>query len=82
MYYSYQPFTNSRLEDFAVAARHAYRIGKPALAIGLPLLVLTCACIAILQRKDKGEDDSDPEDEKGRSKTHDVPGSIHIVPDE
>jgi hypothetical protein len=82
VYYSYQPYPNSRLEDFTVASTHAYRIGKPALAIGLPLIVLTCAAVAILLRKDKRKDDSDPEEEKGRSKANDVPDAIHIVPGE
>lgn len=65
VYYSYHPFTNSCLEDFAVASTHAYRIGKPALAIGLPFLVLTCLDIAVLLRKDKREDDPDAEDQVG-----------------
>ena len=81
VYYSYQPFRNSLLEDFAVASTHAYRIGIPALATGFPLLVLTCVAIAILLRKDKG-DDADPEDLKGSSKADDVPDAIHIVPGE
>lgn len=82
VYYSYQPFPNSRLQDFAVASIHAYRIGKPVLAIGLPLLVLTGAMIAIQLRKDKGEDDSDPDDKKERNEIYDLPDTIHIVPDE
>lgn len=57
VYYSYQPYQNSRLEDFAIASSHAYRIGKPALAIGFPLLVLTVAGMSIQARKDKPKDD-------------------------
>lgn len=82
VYYSYQPFRNSLLEDFAVASTHAYRIGRPALAIGFPLLVLTCGAIAIRLRKGKGDDDADPEVQKGSSKSDDVPDAIHIVPGE
>ena len=80
VYYSYQPYSNSRLEDFAVASRVAYRSGKPALSISLTILVLSSAGMAILARKDKNEGDSDPENEKGRSKSDDVPDAIHIVP--
>jgi hypothetical protein len=82
VYYSFQPYSNSRLEDFAVASAHAYRIGSPALAIGLPLFVLSLAALIILARPDKREDDPDPEAEKGRSRSDDVPDVIHIVPGE
>jgi hypothetical protein len=82
VYYSFQPFHNSRLEDFSVASAHAYRIGKPALTIGLPLFILTCVVMAILSRKGDGEDDPDPDSQKGASKSDDVPDSIHIVPGE
>lgn len=40
VYYSYEPYANSRLEDFSLAGSHAYRIGKPALAIGLACFAL------------------------------------------
>ena len=38
VYYSYQPNSDSRLEDFAAASTHAYRFGKTALAIGFTFL--------------------------------------------
>lgn len=57
VYYSYQPYQNSRLEDFTVASKHAYLIGIPALAIGLPLFVLSGAVTAILLRKDQRADE-------------------------
>lgn len=82
VYYSYQPYSNSRLEDFAVASKEAYRPGIPVLAISLTILILSCAGFAIRARKNKNKDDSDPEDEKGRSKSDDVPDGIHIVPGE
>jgi hypothetical protein len=82
VYYSYQPYSNSRLEDFTVASTNAYRFGAPALAIGLPLFVLSVAALIILSRSDKREDDPDPGAEKGRSKSDDVPDAIHIVPGE
>lgn len=82
VYYSYQPYANSRLEDFAAASVHAYRIGIPTIAISLPLYVLGYAVIAIVIRKSKRDDDSDPEDQKGRSKSDDLPDVIHIVPGE
>jgi hypothetical protein len=80
VYYSFQPFQNSRLEDFAVACAHSYRIGAPALAIGLPLFVLSIAALVVITRADKR--DSDPEAGRGSSKSDDVSDVIHIVPGE
>jgi hypothetical protein len=82
VYYSYQPYSNSRLEDFAVASRNTYRVGKPVLAISLTTLVLSCAGMVVLARKDKSKEDPDPDQQKGRSKSDDVPDAIHIVPGE
>jgi hypothetical protein len=82
VYYSYQPYANSLLEDFTIASHDGYRIGEPALAIGLLLFVLSSAAFAILIRKNKSDDDGDPENEKGRSKSDNVPDVIHIVPGE
>jgi hypothetical protein len=86
VYYAFQPFSNSRLEDFAAASAHAYHLGSPALAIALPLLVLSVAALIILSRSDKREDDpdadADSDQENGSSKTGDVPDVIHIVPGE
>ena len=81
VYYSYQPYPNSLLEDFAAASARAYRIGKPALAIGLPVTVLSWAAIIALRRRNKGEEDPDPEgDENGEEEGES--GAIHIVPSE
>ena len=55
VYYSFQPFPNSRLEDFSDARRHAYRAGTIGLYIGLPLLALSIAGFAIRSRNGKGE---------------------------
>jgi hypothetical protein len=82
VYYSYQPYSNARLEDFAVASRNTIRSGELPLAIGLALLVLCCTGIFILARKNKGENDSDTDAERGTSKSDDVPDAIHIVPGE
>lgn len=82
VYYSYKPFANSRLEDFAVASARAYRIGKPLLAVGFPLLVLTSVAIAIEARKGKPENDNDPENRSGTSKSDVVPDALHIAPRE
>jgi hypothetical protein len=86
VYYSFQPIQNTRLEDFSVASTQAYRIGKPALAIGLPLLILTCIVITVLSRKGKSEDDPDsdfdPDSQNGASRSDDVPDAIHIAPNE
>ena len=51
VYYSFEPYPNSRLEDFAVASHNDIRAGIPALAIGLPLLVLSCGGFAIHMRR-------------------------------
>jgi len=61
VYYARQPFQNSLLEDFSIASNRAYRMGKPALAIGLPLTALSGAALAILPRKKRTEEESDPE---------------------
>jgi hypothetical protein len=59
VYYSFQPFSNSRLEDFTDASRHVYRTGELGLGIGLPLLALSIAGLAIRSRKCKGKGVSD-----------------------
>lgn len=82
VYYSYKPFTNSRLEDFAVASARAYRIGKPVSAIGFPLLLLSSIAIAIAVRKSEPHDDQEPEDRRWSKNTDDVPDSFHIAPRE
>ena len=55
VYYSFQPFPNSLLEDFADASRRAYRAGELGLGIGFPLLGLSVAGFATRMRRDKGE---------------------------
>ena len=81
VYYSYQPYPNSLLEDFAVASNRAYRTGKPALSFGLALMVLSGASLFFLQRRTKPEEDSDSEDGEEDSDPND-PEPIHIVPAE
>jgi hypothetical protein len=78
VYYAYQPFSNSLLEDFSVAETHGYRIGRLALAIGLPFLVLSTTGITILSRKDGREEDPGPE---VRNRPSDVPDDLHIAPE-
>lgn len=82
VYYAFEPYQNSRLEDFAVASTDAYRFGKPALAIGLPLFIWSTVIMVILSRKTKPKGESNPGDQKGRSKSDNVPDVIHIVPGE
>ena len=55
VYYSFEPFSNSRLENFSDASRHAYRTGELGLGIGLPLLALSAAGLAIRSRNGKGK---------------------------
>jgi hypothetical protein len=78
VYYSFQPFSNSLLEDFFVASKSAYRIGRIALAIGSPILVLSIAAIVVLTRKDKRREDYDPNPD--RNTPDDVPDDIRIAP--
>lgn len=59
VYYSFQPFPNSLLEDFAAASHNAYRTGKLALGIGLPLLALGVAGFSIRWRRGKEEGSSE-----------------------
>jgi len=82
VYYSYQPFPNSRLEDFKAASADAYRFGQPALAIGLPLFVLSIAALVVLSRPGKRKNGPDAGEGKGAGGTGDVPDVIHIVPGE
>lgn len=82
VYYSFEPIHNSRLEDFSAASVHSYRIGEPALAIGLPLFVLSIAVQVVLSRKYKSHYDSDSEDEAGRTDSGEIPDGIHIAPGE
>ena len=82
VYFSFQPFHNSRLEDFSAASAHAYRIGKPALAIGLPIFILACIMVAIYSRKGSNENDPDPDMQDGASRSNEVPDTIHIAPGE
>ena len=82
VYYSHQPFSNSRLEDFSAASKNSYQIGEPALAVGLPLFVLSVAAMVVLSRKDKSAYDSDPDEQKGASGSDSIPDNIHIAPDE
>lgn len=81
VYYSYQPFSNSRLEDFAVSSKKDFRSGKLALAIALPILILFAAAV-IPKLKDNKEDNSDSGDRVGKSLDDNVPDEIHIAPGE
>ena len=80
VYYSFQPFSNSLLEDFFVASSRAYRTGKFALAMGLPFLIFSSMGIAVQVRQDKREGDSDPEVERDTPSA--VPDDLHVVPHE
>lgn len=53
VYYSFQPFSNSRLEDFATASKKDFKYGIPALALGLPLVGLSIGGFAVRARLNK-----------------------------
>lgn len=57
VYYSFQPFSNSRLEDFAVASHKDFEFGIPALVLGLPLFGLSIGGLVIRARQEKGSPD-------------------------
>ncbi len=80
VYYSYEPYPNSLLQDFAIASNNAFQVGKFLLAVGLPLFVLPSVALVVLRRKNKKEDDL--EGGNGKSKHNDEPDVIHIVPGE
>jgi hypothetical protein len=82
VYYSYQPYSNSRLEDFTVPSSKSYRTGMLVLAIGFPVLLLGCAGVALSKRKEKGQDDSASSGENGKSVLSEVPDDLHIAPGE
>lgn len=82
VYYSYQPFAISKLQDFTSASTDAYRFGAPALAIGLPLFVLSIAALVVLSRKGRSETEPDRGDQPGASKSDNIPDDLHIVPGE
>lgn len=79
VYYSYEPYSNSRLEDFKLASTHSYRVGVPVLLIGLSLFVLG-GVVSTLARRDKGEDDDSPEEETSEDDSEDVEEPVHVVP--
>lgn len=82
VYYSYQPFAISKLQDFTSASNDAYRFGEPALAIGLPLFVLSIAALVVLSRKGRFGTEPDPGDQPGASKSGGMPDDLHIAPGE
>ena len=59
--YSWQPYPNSLLQDFADASNFAYRVGKFLLAIGLPPLVLGSAVLCLLSIRDRKQHKGDPD---------------------
>ncbi len=81
VYYSFEPYSNSRLQDFAVASGDSFRIGKVALIIGLPLIVFPSIALVILPRKNKCEDEDGPAEEEPRGEEDGEPDEIHVVPD-
>ena len=78
VYYSYEPFPNSRLEDFKVASTHSYKIGVPWLLIGLSLFVVG-GVVSTQSRRDKGDGDGDPEEETGENDSEIVEESTRII---
>jgi len=82
VYYSYEPYRNSRLEDFAIAGRNTTRAARLPLAVGLTLLILPIAAMVILGRKNKSDDNSDWAGQRDDALNNDVPDDLHIAPNE
>lgn len=61
VYYSYEPYANSRLDDFGVASTHCYKIGVPWLLIGMCLFILG-AVVSTLSRRGNGDYDGEIEE--------------------
>lgn len=79
VYYSYEPYANSRLEDFGVASTHCYKIGVPWLLFGVSLFILGVV-ISTLSRRNKSDGDGITEEDTGENDCEDVEQPIHIVP--
>ena len=82
VFYSDEPFSNSRLQDFAVASSEAYRAGKSALIVGLPLILLSWTALAVFPNRNENDEDPDPEEEGRENRSSDQPDDIHVVPGE
>lgn len=80
VYYSYEPFSNSRLEDFKVASTHAYKIGVPVLLVALSLFVLGSVVFRLSRKNKREDDDSDSGDEAGEDDSEEVQEAIHVTP--
>ena len=75
VYYSDQPFSNSLLEDFAVASRDAIKRGNQALLIGLPLIVVLGTLLRLNMRWGEPEPPEDA-DEKPQEDESDMPSVV------
>jgi hypothetical protein len=69
VYYSYQPYSNSLLQDFSIACNFPIQVGKLLLAIGLPLLIFPSVILAVLMYRSSRGNGS-------------YANAIHIVPGE
>jgi hypothetical protein len=79
VYYSYEPFANSRLEDFSLASKYALKLGGLLLTFALPVFALSSVTVRVLMRRNKGDDDSEPGEREGDTPS-DVPDDLHIAP--
>jgi hypothetical protein len=82
VYYSFQPFQQSRLQDFVVASKRAYEVGETALAIGFILLIGVFIAKIKEKRDREAAGEPDPDKQKGASKSGGMPDDIHILPGE
>lgn len=79
VYYSFQPFSNSRLGDFTVVSRDAFQAGNRELVIGVSLIVLCTAIFDVQRRMNKDEPESD-EDVNENSSAENPDDALSITP--
>jgi len=82
VYYSFQPFRISALEDFAPSSVRAYREGTIWLAVGLIMFIAGFIIITSMIWQNKRDDEPDRGKVKSATGSGDESGVIHIVPGE
>lgn len=63
VYYTYEPFNASKLEDFADASRHAFRTSLLEVPFGLLLTGVSLLVLKLRGRSDSSKDTDDPSSE-------------------
>lgn len=77
VHYSYEPFSNSRLEGFKVASKNSYKTGATWLIIATSLFLFGIAASALSRR---GKGDGDAMEEIREDEPEDLEKPIHVIP--